>query len=80
MMLAGNVADEGGGLLGDSLDDGRITFDTSSRNQADKRDPVCGKSVPAGTGVALVHRGMEYRFCSEACRDEFVKHPERYGG
>ncbi len=79
-MHAGVFAAEGDGLLGDSLDDGRITFDTSARERADKRDPVCGKSVPAGTGVALVHRGTEYRFCSEACRDQFVKHPERYGG
>lgn len=74
------LAQRGGGLLGDSLDDGRITFDTPTRERGDKRDPVCGKSVPADGGFAAVHHGVEYRFCSEACRDKFTKEPERYVG
>ncbi len=73
-------AQGGKGLLGDSLDDGRITFDTPPRPRGDRRDPVCGKSVPADGTLAVVHHGVEYRFCSEACRDKFTKEPERYVG
>ncbi|WP_319526096.1 YHS domain-containing protein [uncultured Desulfosarcina sp.] len=37
------------------------------------KDPVCGVYFPRGEGVALRHKGQEYIFCSEACRDRFLE-------
>lgn len=72
-------ASSGRGLLG-SLDDGRIVFDTSPREGGVKSDPVCGKAVDPDSGFATLHKGLEYRFCSEACRAKFLEAPERYVG
>lgn len=41
-------------------------------------DPVCGKRVPPDEGVTLVHDEIELRFCSEACRREFLRNPTAY--
>ena len=41
-------------------------------------DPVCGMEVSPDVAIVLVHEGVEYRFCSEACRQEFLKHPRAY--
>ncbi|NTU78816.1 MAG: YHS domain-containing protein [Chloroflexales bacterium] len=41
------------------------------------RDPVCGMSVgPDALGAD--HAGELYRFCSPACRDLFLAHPQHY--
>lgn len=74
------LSHSGDGLMSGSLDDGKITFDTSARERGDMRDPVCGKSLAPGTGFATIYEGTEYRFCSEACRDEFAHEPKRYAG
>ncbi len=74
------AAESGNGLLGGSLDDGRITFDPPARERGEKRDPVCGKSLPANSGFSQVHKGVEYRFCCRACQAKFVAEPERYAG
>jgi YHS domain-containing protein len=73
------AASGGKGLLG-SLDDGRVIFDTSPRERGVKLDPVCGKAVDPDSGLATLHKGLEYRFCSEACRAKFFAAPERYVG
>ena len=39
-------------------------------------DPVCGKKV--GTDVKWEYNGKEYFFCSEECKAEFMKNPEKY--
>lgn len=70
---------DGKGLLG-SLDDGRITFETSTRERGERPDPVCGKRVGPDSLFVAVHAGCEYRFCSEACRAKFLAQPERYAG
>ncbi len=67
----------GAGLLG-SLDDGRITFDISARRRGARRDPVCGRRLEPGAGFITKHRGVEYRFCSDDCRQAFAEQPERY--
>lgn len=41
-------------------------------------DPVCGKRVPEDEGVALVYEAVELRFCSDACRREFLRNPRAY--
>jgi YHS domain-containing protein len=42
------------------------------------KDPVCGMHVPADEGLPLAFEGVELRFCSEACRQEFLRHPRAY--
>ncbi len=42
-------------------------------------DPVCGMSVTAGPGkLRTEHDGKTYFFCSDRCRNHFVKEPRRY--
>ncbi len=43
-------------------------------------DPVCGKEVNTGNGISETFEGHEFFFCSEKCRDEFNRHPDRYAG
>ncbi len=43
------------------------------------RDPVCGMQVHALWATAEVeYEGQRFFFCSLACRDAFLQHPERY--
>jgi trehalose synthase len=45
------------------------------------RDPVCGMSVSAeGAAPELQFEGATYRFCSDACRTEFLRDSEHYVG
>ena len=37
------------------------------------RDPVCGTHVPVNASLSLAHRGTTHYFCSEKCRDAFLK-------
>jgi YHS domain-containing protein len=42
-------------------------------------DPVCGMTIPRIEAAARVeHDGKPYHFCIEACRDLFLKDPNRY--
>ncbi len=41
------------------------------------RDPVCGMTVEPNA-LGAEHAGELYRFCSPACRDLFLAHPEQY--
>jgi len=42
-------------------------------------DPVCGMSVKRLSAFFTAeHGGTTYRFCSESCRADFEKDPERY--
>ncbi len=48
----------------------------SSRNPEVKklvRDPVCGVYIDEEVAIKLVYKGETYYFCSEKCRDEFLK-------
>lgn len=46
---------------------------------AEHRDPVCGMSVsPDGPVPTVEFDGTTYRFCSDACRQEFQRRPEHY--
>jgi YHS domain-containing protein len=66
------------GIGVESLDNGRITFDTGQRNESDVRDPVCGTRLPGATGPSIAYQGMKYFFCGETCRQDFIKDPARY--
>lgn len=39
-------------------------------------DPVC--HMQATNGITLEYKGQVYGFCSEHCKQEFVKNPESY--
>lgn len=44
------------------------------------KDPVCGMEVRTEDAAATeVHEGRTFYFCSQGCRDTFVKDPHRYG-
>jgi len=42
------------------------------------RDPVCGMGVEVDRGVAVVHEGRTFHFCSRGCSLEFQASPERF--
>jgi len=42
-------------------------------------DPVCGMKIEEATAAAeVVYQGNRYSFCSESCREEFLRHPGEY--
>lgn len=55
----------------------RFGFSIKPKNKG-HIDPVCG--MEATSGIAFVYQGKEYAFCSDHCRQEFKKQPERYTG
>lgn len=49
-----------------------------TRNEVNINDPVCGMGFPASTGYSRMYEGLEYRFCSRKCLDQFDADPARY--
>jgi trehalose synthase len=48
---------------------------------AEQRDPVCGMAVSAEEAAPEVpYDGTTYRFCSGACREQFLRNPTHYVG
>ena len=43
-------------------------------------DPVCGMPVEGGTNIVADFGGTRLRFCSEFCRQQFLRHPAAYNG
>ncbi len=43
-------------------------------------DAVCGMKVDRSKALRVEHAGRTYFFCSEDCRTEFERDPDRYGG
>lgn len=41
-------------------------------------DPVCHMKVKKGGKITAKHNDVEYGFCSESCKESFVKNPEKY--
>ena len=42
-------------------------------------DPVCGMSIdPHEAAGHATHNGVDYSFCSDGCREDFVADPARY--
>ena len=41
-------------------------------------DPVCGATVTAESEWTAEYEGATFYFCSEGCRDKFVKEPGKY--
>ncbi len=51
----------------------------SSEHLPEGVDPVCGMKVAAGEGFLVAHRGVEYRFCSLACIENFERGAPAHG-
>ena len=41
-----------------------------------KKDPNCGMPVTAGIADTVLYKGKVYGFCSDECRDAFLKNPD----
>ncbi len=42
------------------------------------KDPVCGMEIDPAKAVKAEHGGKTYSFCSNDCRDRFLKNPAEY--
>ena len=65
--------------------DGLLGFDLFGRTvgivgfSLQQRDPVCGMSVtPDEPAPEAIFNGTTYRFCSDSCREQFVRSPAHY--
>jgi YHS domain-containing protein len=47
------------------------------KSWASERDPVCGMMVGSEDRTAMAH-AQTFRFCSEWCRDQFLRQPKKY--
>ena len=41
-------------------------------------DPVCGMPVDEKSGISIEHAGEHLWFCTEFCKEQFVRHPGAY--
>lgn len=41
-------------------------------------DPVCHMKVKKTGKITAKHKDVEYSFCSESCKESFVKNPDKY--
>lgn len=64
-----------------------ITAQEANPTQKDKKaaeketkleDPVCHMKVKKSGKITAKHKGVEYSFCSESCKESFVKNPDKY--
>ncbi len=51
---------------------------TSTVQKQELIDPVCKMSVPKNTTITAMYKDKQYVYCSEFCKDSFVKSPEKY--
>lgn len=42
------------------------------------KDPVCGMEVKKEKDIKAEYEGKTYYFCSQHCKDRFLKEPEKY--
>ena len=52
--------------------------ESSTRQNIQLIDPVCGMTVSSDSAHAAVHEGKRYVFCSARCRQKFVPNPAAY--
>ena len=48
------------------------------KDVANRKDPVCGMPLTAGIGDTLHFHDKALGFCSEECKKDFMKDPEKY--
>lgn len=44
----------------------------------DAIDPICRMHVSKGSTITATYKGKQYGFCSEGCKEKFLKTPEKY--
>lgn len=54
-----------------------ILFSNAQENK-DLKDPVCRMKVKKTSKITTTHKEKPYSFCSESCKEKFVKNPEKY--
>jgi adenylate cyclase len=81
-LLPGQVRSRGKRALKNMADPVELFALATDATTADRRlpiDPVCRMAVDPHRGAPrYAYRASEYHFCSETCRDAFVRDPERY--
>jgi Cu(I)/Ag(I) efflux system membrane fusion protein len=50
------------------------------QQEAKAKDPVCGMTVETAKAKKTEYRGKTYYFCSDYCKGEFEKDPQKYTG
>lgn len=55
-----------------------VTMRLKDLTFAVKKDLVCGMSVSAGISDTALYKGKLYGFCSNECKDDFLKDPPKY--
>ena len=56
----------------------KLFFSESNKNESIHvhKDPICG--MKATDEITYAYKGKVYGFCSESCRGQFEKEPEKY--
>jgi YHS domain-containing protein len=63
-------------LCGENWSEARIFL---QEMKAMTKDPVCGMNVDENNSqYQSEHKGKQYSFCSEQCKNKFDQHPEQY--
>lgn len=44
----------------------------------DSIGPICRMKVAKGTSITTIHKGKQYGFCSEGCKELFLNNPDKY--
>ena len=55
-----------------------IKKNTTTVSKQEAIDPVCKMSVSKSGSITTIHQDKPYFFCSEFCKDSFIKAPEKY--
>ncbi len=54
-------------------------IEAMAQGESKLTDPVCGMSVTKETAAgSYTYQGKTYYFCSQSCKDNFVKDPQKY--
>jgi YHS domain-containing protein len=70
--VAGLLADAARQQMGANGRSGRSAPKTIHKGQM-VRDPVCGLHLPESRAITETRSGQRYHFCSEQCRQSFLK-------
>ena len=72
MDQATGMVNEAAGMADQAMDNGEMMMDEA------KVCVICGKSHEGAEMMDYEYNGKMYKFCSQACLDEFKKDPEMY--
>lgn len=80
--------DQGGGCCGNGHSHGDQDGDSASNSAQETGhhvsqsstviDPICGMDINPDTAIREISNGQAYFFCSESCRNEFLKRQQEH--